>query len=102
MPINKVGNVDNVKTAKEVKEDLKEQMAIKNALYGAGKDGWTGEWFNKILDAYRNDRLSITGMSAEINLILSKKGIREDLLTDDDRIILMLYAHPIRYMGRAY
>ncbi|MBO7526416.1 MAG: hypothetical protein J6T74_00800, partial [Clostridia bacterium] len=59
MPINKVDSVDKVKTAKEVKQEQKEELEIKKALYGAGKNGWTKEWFERIKEAQRNNTLSI-------------------------------------------
>ena len=115
MPINKVDSVDKVKTAKEVKQEQKEELEIKKELYGAGKNGWTKEWFERIKEAQRNNTLSIGNVrpdkegkyhfengSEEQKWVSSVAFILDDVnkqneedLTDAERLILMMLCHPI-------
>ena len=91
-------------TKTEIRAQKKEQekldKVLQKMLYGAGDQGWTKEWFNKIYTAFKQKRLSITGMRDEVNLILSVKDLTEEMLTDEERLVLMLYAHPIAYIGK--
>lgn len=50
------------KSAKEVKEDIKEDIKTKKMLYGAGLDGFTEEYYDALIRAYKEKRLEIWGI----------------------------------------
>lgn len=81
-------------TAAEKKELDKVQKLVKKMLYGAGNEGWTKEWFEKIKKAYENNTLTITGCEGDCNLILARENLKEEDLTDQERLLLFMYCHP--------
>lgn len=84
-------------TKTEIRAQKKEQdkvdKLVQKMLYGAGDEGWTKEWYEKIRKAYKENMLTITGNKEDVNLILARDCEEEDL-EDIERLILFMYAHP--------
>jgi len=118
MPFNNYDDITEVKTAKEIREEQKEDFETKKFLYGAGKDGWTKEFFERIKNAYYNGSLTIGYVRprydeekkkyiydikpnteeqkwvSSVAYIFSEKQNEEDL-NDTERTILLMLCHPI-------
>lgn len=101
-------NKDPFKTTNEAKEEERNKAAIRQALYGAGGNGWTEQWYNKILKAYNNNTLSYGPIPPGVipqkgtkayekysnaNLILAQNKQEKDL-TDDERLLLFMLCRP--------
>lgn len=101
-------NKDPFKTTNEAKEAAKERAAIQNALYGAGNNGWTEQWYMKLCKAYENNSLSYGPIPAgyvpqkgtkayekytKANLIFAEHKPEKDL-TDEERLFLFILCHP--------
>ena len=99
-------------SAKELKQAQEEKMAYAKVLYGAGADGWTPQWYQRIVEAYNTNTLTIGEIRpynrekvkpikplpqyyTDINILLSENK-KEEELTDSERVLLMAYCHPIR------
>ena len=110
MPFVRTDKTEKVdtKTVKEVKQQLKDDLEMKNLLYGAGQSGWTKEWYNRIVDAFEDNQLSIGEVRAnyewrgeypqyysDVKLLLASHKSEEEL-TDAERLLLMIYCHPVQ------
>jgi len=94
------------KIAKQEEQDKKQ---IQKLLYGAGQNGWTANWYHRILEAFDNNTLSIGEVRpfdkntkslnelpeyySNINLLLSSHKPEEEL-TDGERLVIMAFCHP--------
>lgn len=69
------------------------EAAIHKMIYDAGSNGWTKEWYNRILKAYDDNTLTITGCREEVNLLLAEHK-EENELSYEEKLLIMLFAHP--------
>lgn len=93
--ISKIDEVKDTKTPQQTRQEHKEDQAIKNFLYGAGKNGWTKEAYQKRLDAFNNNCLAYTVPDpSDITLLLAENKREEDL-TDDERVLLAVGCYPV-------
>ena len=67
--------------------------AIYKMLYGAGSNGWTKEWYDRILTAYDDNSLIITGCREDVNLLLAEHKDESDF-SNEERLLIMLFARP--------
>jgi hypothetical protein len=96
-----LGKKPSKEDQKQEKERQKQEEHIHKMLYGAGDNGWTVEWFNRIYQAYKDNTLTITGESVFVNTLLSIENLKEGDLTDVERLGLMMFAHPQRVITLA-
>ncbi len=105
-----------VKSASQTREEYKEEQEIKNLLYGAGKEGWTEEYYNKILECSKNNLLVVCGVRphktqegkyqyptgsekfkdilSNVYLLLAENKKEKDL-TLQEKLFLMVNCHPL-------